>query len=158
MPSGPAPRRNPFDTAVMPSRPLSERISYPSNRSRSLSPGRNHDGGDSGRKGGLDSYRPGGAGSRSRSPMPSRPREGGRRPGGRRDGGDRGARREGGERGARNGREGGRVRKTQEELDAEMEDYFGPGGAGGKQPTVGDASNGAADAGQEAAGDVDMIE
>lgn len=156
MPSGPAPRRNPFDTAVMPSRPLSERISYPSNRSRSLSPDRNRDGGDSGRKGGLDSYRPGGGGSRSRSPMPSRPREGGRRPGGRRDGGggDRGGRREGGERGARNGR----VRKTQEELDAEMEDYFGPGGAGGKQSSAAAASNGAADAGQEAAGDVDMIE
>lgn len=151
MPSGPGPRRNPFDNAVMPGRPLSERISYPSNRSRSRSPAR---GGDSGRKG-LDSYRPG-ENSRSRSPMPSR-REGGRRPGARREGGgDRGGRREGGERGARNGREGGRVKKTQEELDAEMEDYFAPGST--KQASAAPAANGAADPGQEAGGDVDMIE
>ncbi|KAL3964286.1 hypothetical protein ACCO45_001290 [Purpureocillium lilacinum] len=76
------PSRNPFDTAVMPGRPLAERISAPGGRSRSLSPRRRYDEGDAARKG-IDRYIPGG-GNRSRSPMP--PRRGGRRPGGRRDG------------------------------------------------------------------------
>lgn len=57
--------------------------------------------------------------SRSRSPLPPRRREG-RRPGARREGGER-AGRGGGERVARDGR----PKKTQEELDAEMEDYWG---------------------------------
>lgn len=151
MPTGPGPRRNPFDTAVMPSRPLAERISYPSNRSRSLSPSRNLDA-EAARKG-VDSYRPGGKGSRSRSPLPARPREGGRRPGARREGGG------GGDRGPRSGREG-RAKKTQEELDAEMEDYFGHSGAGPKQESTAPAENGTASAvaGQGPADDMDMIE
>ncbi|KAK1769663.1 hypothetical protein QBC33DRAFT_531543 [Phialemonium atrogriseum] len=151
MPTGPTPRRNPFDTAVMPSRPLSERISHPSNQSRSLSPARR----EGSRKGG-DNYRPGGSGSRSRSPLPSRRREGGRRPGARgRGGGDGGG---GGNPAPRNGREG-RLKKTQEELDAEMEDYFGNSGAG-KQQSAAPAANGAANAGvgREPIEDMDMIE
>jgi THO complex subunit 4 len=148
MPSGPAPRRNPFDTAVVPGRSLAERITVPGNRSRSLSPGRNNDEeGSSRRKNDVDRYRPTG----SRSPMPGRRREAGRRPGGRRDGGGRGGER-GGERGARGGRDG-RPRKTQEELDAEMENYFnGDSQAGGQQ------TNGGGAAEQGAGEDIDMIE
>lgn len=121
MPSGP--RRNPFDTAVVPGRPLAERITVPGARSRSMSPRRISD--DEAARKGIDRYRPGGGhGSRSRSPLPPRRREGGRRPGARREGGGRrGDRGERGERGERNGRDG-RPKKTQEELDAEMEDYF----------------------------------
>ncbi|CAJ2513876.1 Uu.00g019950.m01.CDS01 [Anthostomella pinea] len=100
------PRRNPFDNAYMPGR-LADRITRP----RSLSPGDRR----------VDRYVPGGGGSRSRSPLPQR--RGGRRPGARRENG-------GGEnRGGGRGRDGrgrdGRPKKTQEELDAEMADYFG---------------------------------
>lgn len=138
MPS--APRRNPFDTAHMPSRPLAERITVPSDRSRSLSPNRYPDG--------VDRYVPGG-GRLSRSPR----RRGGRRPGARREGGGVG----GGQQNNRGG-EGprgrdGRPRKTQEELDAEMADYFAPGGT--STPTV-NASTEVAGAGN--GDDVDMIE
>lgn len=124
LPSGPA--RNPFDTAVMPGRPLAERISAPGDRTRSLSPHRRIDDEDASRKG-IDRYVPG-QGSRSRSPMPRRQR-GGRRPGARRDNNSRDTRdnREGGrdQEGGRGGRGNPRGKKTQEELDAEMEDYFG---------------------------------
>ncbi|KAK3341535.1 hypothetical protein B0T25DRAFT_558565 [Lasiosphaeria hispida] len=155
MPSGP--RRNPFDTAVVPGRPLAERITKALGaRSRSMSPRRDR---DDDRKG-VDSYRPGGRLSRSRSPLPNRRREGGgRRPGARREGGgggrrgDRGGDR-GGERGDRIPREG-RPKKTQEELDAEMEDYFNGGGGGAQgEPST---SNGAS-ANAPPTEDIDMIE
>ena len=68
----------------------------------------------------VDRYVPG-RGSRSRSPRPRRGRDG-RRPGERRARGERtGGGRGGGERLARDGR----PKKSQEELDAEMEDYWG---------------------------------
>ncbi|KAL2262813.1 hypothetical protein VTK26DRAFT_9395 [Humicola hyalothermophila] len=177
IPAGPA-RRNPFDTAVAPGRPLAERITLPPGRSRSLSPGRGYDdeegsgGGTGGRGGGRrhgggggggDRYRPGGGsgrGSRSRSPMPARRRDGGgRRSGARRDGG-------GGRRGERGGGGGARPKKTQEELDAEMEDYFA--GGGGAQQADGGAGPAPEAAGVNGAGgpaaqqaqveDVEMIE
>ncbi|UKZ77166.1 hypothetical protein TrVFT333_004885 [Trichoderma virens FT-333] len=160
MPSGPS--RNPFDTAVMPGKPLSERISAPGGRSRSLSPPRRYDEEDAARRG-IDRYVPGG--SRSRSPMP--PRRGGRRPGARREGGggrDQDAGR-GGRGGGANGGNGRaartntpRPKKTQEELDAEMEDYFNANG-GAPEP----AAEAAAPSGETAAApaipdDMDMIE
>ncbi|KAI0899892.1 RNA-binding domain-containing protein [Annulohypoxylon nitens] len=137
--SAAAPRRNPFDTAYMPGRPLAERITRP----RSMSPRRNSD-----RDRGVDRYVPG-RGSRSRSP-PRRRGGGGGGGGGRRPG----ARREGGT-STPNGRErtgrDGRPKKTQEELDAEMADYFNPSGGNDAAP--------AAQASTDApAGDVDMIE
>lgn len=97
---------------------------------------------------------------RSRSPIKRRgtPRESGRRPGqGREDSG----------RGGRRGRTdddgrplvGGRPRKTAEELDAEMEDYWGSKkDGGGKANGAGGASNGAATASAPAEDDIDMIE
>ncbi|KAK4681779.1 hypothetical protein QC764_110450 [Podospora pseudoanserina] len=150
MPTGP--RRNPFDTAINP-RPLAERITVPSGRSRSLSPHRQSD--EEAARKGIDRYRPGA--SRSRSPMPPRRREGGG--GGRRQGGG-GRRERGGGRRDDGGRGGGekserRPKKTQEELDAEMEDYFGGGGA--QQNDAAPAANGAA-AQQQTDGDIDMIE
>lgn len=71
--------------------------------------------------------------------MPRR-REG-RRPGARRERGERGGR-GGGERLAKDGR----PKKTQEELDAEMEDYWG------------EKENGNGTAAEAPQGDVDMIE
>ncbi|RYP68905.1 hypothetical protein DL770_008363 [Monosporascus sp. CRB-9-2] len=131
-----APRRNPFDSAHMPGRPLAERITRP----RSLSPPRRSD-----NDRGVDRYVPGRG---SRSPLPRR-RGGGGGGGGRRPGAKREA---GTDTGPPRGRDG-RPKKTAEELDAEMADYFNP-------------SAGTADAPVEAAGtsngqagdDVDMIE
>lgn len=139
---------------MAPSRPLAERITLPGNRSRSLSPGRELHG-DAVRKD-IDRYQPGGKGSRSRSPIPNRRREG-RRPGAGRERVGRGNGAEGG--GQRAGRDG-RPKKTQEELDAEMEDYFT--GAGGAQPEDRPAAaNGSAAAPpvqQDGPEDIDMIE
>jgi len=140
IPAGPAAsRRNPFDSAVRP-RSLADRITLaPGARSRSLSPVRHSD--VSGpAPSNVDRYVPG-QHSRSRSPLPRR--RDGRRPGARRERGDRGGR--GGERLAKDGR----PRKTQEELDAEMEDYWGAK-ENGNEP--------AAAAATEAQDDVDMIE
>ncbi|KAI1416797.1 RNA-binding domain-containing protein [Hypoxylon sp. FL1857] len=130
-----APRRNPFDTAHMPGQSLAERITRP----RSLSPRRNSD------RNRVDSYVPG-RGGRSRSPLPRQ--RGGRRPGARR------------ERGAgtptereRVGRDG-RPKKTQEELDAEMADYFNAGGSNGAAPGPEAGASTAA----QAIDDMDMIE
>jgi THO complex subunit 4 len=123
--------RNPFDTAERPSRSLFDRIEAPANagRSRSESPRRNARRSDVRRPApeGIDRYIPGEGGeSRRRSPMP-------RRGEGRR-GSDRGgpARRPGERRRRSPGKDTdghsivqGRPRKTQEELDAEMEDYWG---------------------------------
>ncbi|CCC06149.1 hypothetical protein SMAC4_00366 [Sordaria macrospora] len=160
MPSGP--RRNPFETAINP-RPLAERITVPGGRSRSISPSRrDRELDEEAARKGIDRYRPGGSGrGRSRSPLPRREggREGGRRPGARREGGGRGGRggrggekSQGGER-TRNGR----PKKTQEELDAEMEDYFGGGGANQENNAApaAEASNGAAASGP-AEDDIDM--
>ncbi|KAI8217426.1 putative RNA-binding protein [Colletotrichum sp. SAR 10_77] len=152
--------RNPFDSAVMPGRPLSERISAPGGRSRSMSPGRKYDMDDAASKG-IDRYIPG---TRSRSPMPRRRGGGGggggRRPGARREGQrDQEGGRGGGGGGGGGGRSNGRTRKTQEELDAEMADYFGGGNSGETAP---EANGGANAAGAAAAtvptDDIDMIE
>ncbi len=93
----------------------------------------------------VDRYVPG-RGSRSRSPRPrgGRGRDG-RRPGARRE---RGERNGGGGRGERLAKDG-RPKKTQEELDAEMEDYWGnkDNGAEGAAPIVAAKED-----------DVDMIE
>lgn len=156
----------------MPGKPLSERISAPGGRSRSLSPHRRYDEEDAARRG-IDRYVPGG-GSRSRSPMPPRRGAGGRRPGARREGGrDQDAARGGqggqGGQGGRGGRGGARAertntprsKKTQEELDAEMEDYFNANG-GAAEPAAEAAAETAAPS--EAApalahaDDIDMIE
>ena len=151
----------------MPGRPLAERITLPASaRSRSsLSPGEEMDA-EAARKG-IDRYRPGGGGggrgSRSRSPLHrGGRRDNGRRPGARgRDAGGRG-----GDGGSRPGRSG-RPRKTQDELDAEMEDYFGANSGsgsrgGGRQEAAAaaPATNGFAAAGDTQAGteDMDMIE
>ncbi|KAF2085450.1 RNA-binding domain-containing protein [Saccharata proteae CBS 121410] len=125
MPSSqPKPARgNPFDTAQRPGRSLFDRIEP---RDRSLSPQRERGGRHSDvskpAPSNIDRYVPGQGGSRSRSPLPRRGgRESGRRPGARRDGGGRGGRRDDG--GRPNAQ--GRPRKTADELDAEMEDYWG---------------------------------
>lgn len=123
----------------MPSRPLAERITAPGDRDRSLSPIRRLE--EEAARKGIDRYVPGGSGSRSRSPMRPR-RGGGRRPGARRD-----APRDQDNRGGQ--RSGGRPRKTQEELDAEMDDYFNAGQA---------AQSSAATAHSEHIDDIDMIE
>ncbi|KAF3062009.1 THO complex subunit 4A [Daldinia childiae] len=150
-----APRRNPFDTAHMPGRSLAERITRP----RSLSPRRYSE-----RDRGVDRYVPGG-GSRSRSPLPRRRGGGGgRRPGARREGREGRDGRDGRE--GREGREGGgtpngrervgrngRPKKTQEELDAEMADYFNPSGGNDTAPAAETAG-----AIVSAIDDVDMIE
>ncbi|PHH50355.1 putative RNA-binding protein [Ceratocystis fimbriata CBS 114723] len=116
-------KRNPFDSAVMPSRSLAERVSDPRDRSRS--PRRNI--ADEDAVGlGIDRYIPGKG--RSRSPV-NRNRNQGRRPGARHEA----VRNNNGRDGQRNRRDGSnnaggnnrRPNKTQEELDAEMADYFG---------------------------------
>ncbi|RSL57148.1 hypothetical protein CEP51_014283 [Fusarium floridanum] len=155
LPTGPA--RNPFDTAVMPSRPLAERISTPGDRARSHSPHRRYDEDEAARKG-IDRYVPGQGGDR-RSPMPRRRGQGGRRPGARRDGGGR----EGGrdQEGGRGGRGNPRAKKTQEELDAEMADYFGGGNAQITEPSNGTEpapAQAQAQAPAAAVDDIDMIE
>ena len=113
---------------------------------------------------GVDRYEPGGRDSRS--PMPGR-RGGGRERGGRRPGARREESGRGGGRG-KEGRPGPRPKKTAEELDAEMEDYFGGNGDGAaaaenKNGTAQQNGNGAAPAATAApaAGgddDIDMIE
>ncbi|KAG4441312.1 hypothetical protein IFR05_003175 [Cadophora sp. M221] len=146
IPSGPSGGRR----APPPSRSLFDRIT-PAHRARSDSPIRHSD--VSGPPPtNVDRYVPGGTRSRSRSPRPRR--RDGRRPGARRERGDRtgGGRAGGGGAGAGAGERlarDGRPRKTQEELDAEMEDYWGQkengNGNGGEAP----APNG---------DDIDMIE
>ncbi|KAI0478550.1 hypothetical protein GGR56DRAFT_327520 [Xylariaceae sp. FL0804] len=143
------PRRNPFDTAYMPGSggSLADRISRPDSRSPN---GRN-----------IDRYVPDGSRDRRRSRSPIR-RRGGRGAGGGGGGGGDGGRRPGArrERGAEGGGDGrprgrdGRPKKTQEELDAEMADYFGPGGdaAGGPAETTAGVQE------TPAGDDVDMIE
>lgn len=144
----PPPRRdNPFDRVENP-RSLFDRIEAPRPRRRSESPvsddnDRNTRRGN--RRGGpndrrsdttkpapdnIDRYVPGQNGGRSDS------RRGGRRPGERRE-------RRGRSDDAGHKLVGGRPRKTQEELDAEMEDYWS-GGAGGNAQTTDASANGPA--------------
>lgn len=164
-----------FDRIQKPTRSMFDRI----DSSDDIGPPRRRGGGGrrddrsySPRKGlrvpeGVDRYEPGGRDSRS--PLPG----GGRRGGGRERGGGRrpGARREengrGSGRGKREeGRPGPRPKKTAEELDAEMEDYFG--GNGGSGATA-ENNNGTQNGGGAAApaapaapavgdDDIDMIE
>ncbi|RDW77305.1 hypothetical protein BP6252_05358 [Coleophoma cylindrospora] len=148
VPSGPSAgrSRNPFDSAVIPGRSLADRITVAGGgRSRSLSPMRRY------APDNVDRYVPGQRDSRSpprRRERRDGGREGGRRPGARRERGDRGATRGPSERTARDGR----PRKTQEELDAEMEDYWGS-----KEKENGAEEAAAAPAAQPQ-DDVDMIE
>ena len=139
--------RNPFDTVVKPSRSLFDRIEEPNGgRDRSRSPGapRRTDTSKPPPEG-VDRYVPGQSRrnrhSRTRSPRGRSPINRRRSPTGRRGEGRRDDQNSG--RGER--REprtvGGRPRKTQEELDREMEDYWGNksdqnGVAGGKQPAA----------------------
>jgi THO complex subunit 4 len=153
--------RNPFDTAERPSRSLFERIESPANdgRSRSDSPRRNARRSNVERPppDGIDRYIPGERNdSRRHSPLP-------RRGEGRRGNSDRGARRPGERRRRSPGKEtdghplvGGRPRKTQEELDAEMEDYWGAKEEAAKQNGTKSAAPDTASASVE--DDVDMIE
>ncbi|MCJ1375987.1 hypothetical protein MMC20_007225 [Loxospora ochrophaea] len=137
--------RNPFDYAVKPGRSLFERVEEPRSGSgrdkRSRSPtGQRRSDTRKPPPEGVDRYVPGGRRSRSRSP----PRRG-----------QRGAR----DRGADSGRRAanGRARKTQDDLDKEMDDYFGT-----KGDSTGVAqANGAVTAVSAAVpgdGDVEMIE
>lgn len=142
----------------MPGRPLAERISAPGDRARSNSPRRRHDADDAARKG-IDRYIPGGRRDRSRSPGGGRDRRGGRRPGARRDG----ARRDGNDSGrdgnGRGGRGNPRGKKSAQELDDEMADYFTGGANNGAENTGADAAAPAETAAPAPTGDdVDMIE
>ena len=114
----------------------------------------------------IDRYVPSSKSRDSRSPV--RRREVGRRPGARREENGRGGGANGGG-GGRRGRTdeegrpliGGRPRKTAEELDAEMEDYWGkPGGGGEASKSNGKveatATNGSAAADGQAE-DTDMV-
>ncbi|KAL8911630.1 MAG: hypothetical protein Q9171_003237 [Xanthocarpia ochracea] len=143
---GSAVARNPFDTVERPSKSLFDRIDDPrfgsrsrnrGGRSRSRSPGKPRRS-DVSRPApdGVDRYVPSPVGGTSR--MRSRsPRRRGRDADGR--GRGRGGERRGG------GREnaGARPRKTQEELDKEMEDYWGPAGQPNGVPAAAGNQNGA---------------
>ncbi|KAL8770002.1 MAG: hypothetical protein Q9209_004249 [Squamulea sp. 1 TL-2023] len=128
---GAAVARNPFDTAERPPKSLFDRIDDPrfgsrsrnrGGRSRSRSPGKPRRS-DVSRPApeGVDRYvpPPGGGSSRMRSRSPRRRGV---------DVGGRGRGRGGERRGAGRENAGARPRKTQEELDKEMEDYWGPAG------------------------------
>ncbi|OAL73394.1 RNA binding domain-containing protein [Trichophyton violaceum] len=168
VPSAAPRRRNPFDSAEMPKGSLFDRAERPRGRdSRSLSPeAAEASGGRRGRRNNtnlappdnIDRYVPG-----QRSPI--RKHDSGRNRG-RRGGGGGGGRDSREATGSRN-RGSGRTKKTQEELDQEMEDYWGKANA----DTAGGANNNAAEnqpaAAQPAAQpapaagaeeDIDMIE
>jgi THO complex subunit 4 len=162
--------RNPFDTAIVPGRSLFERIEDPGNRargnvtrggvgrSRSRSPGAPRRTNTSKpAPEGVDRYVPprDGRGSGRRR---SRSRSIGRRGRARED--RRGRAWEEGREKAANGR----VRKTQEELDREMEDYWSASGtaeANGTQTAMNGETTGNLNGAPAAAiddGDIDMIE
>ncbi|KAL9598367.1 MAG: hypothetical protein Q9219_004529 [cf. Caloplaca sp. 3 TL-2023] len=121
-----APARNPFDTVERPSRSLFDRIDGPqfgsegrtrAGRSRSRSPGKP-------RRSDVSKPAPEGV-DRYVPPRAARSRVRSRSPGRRED--TRGRARGGRERrGGRTENAGARPRKTQEELDKDMEDYWGP--------------------------------
>ncbi|KIH91787.1 RNA-binding protein [Sporothrix brasiliensis 5110] len=168
------------NVAVGSGRPLAERISRP--RKRGGDDGDDQDGQDDeegdGRtslsvaaRRGIDRYVPGsdstagggGSGrlSRSRSPPPRR-RDGGRRPGERRGGRNGNGRSDNNNNNNNNNQNGGggggnrRPRKTQEELDAEMADYFVEGSNGAATATAAPAVEAAA-AAHDDGDDTDMI-
>ena len=129
VPSAPrGPPRSPLDTAPPPSRSLFDRISGPDTRNRrrarSASPTRHSDVTRPAPQG-IDRYVPGQRGGRSpirrRGTPRDIPRDGGRRPGARRE--PRPRKDDDGHAMVQ-----GRPRKTQEELDAEMADYWGGNG------------------------------
>lgn len=114
---------------------------------------------------GIDRYVPGEGSGRSPSRRNGGGRESGRRPGERRErgGGEAGGRGRGGRERTERGENGGgrmvngRPRKTQEELDAEMEDYWGNAHAAeaSAAPAVATAAPTAAAVADD---DIDMIE
>ncbi|KAL8813630.1 MAG: hypothetical protein Q9200_000112 [Gallowayella weberi] len=141
--------RNPFDTVERPPKSLFDRIDDPRfgsasrsrmGRSRSRSPGKPRRS-DLSRPApeGVDRYVPPSAGGRSRvrSRSPRRRRE---------DVGGRGRGRGGERRGGGRENAGARPRKTQDELDKEMEDYWGPTGQpdGGAAAAASGTQNGVA--------------
>lgn len=136
------PARNPFDNAVMPGKPLADRISAPGERRR-------NDDDDAARRG-IDRYIPPGGRNRSRSPGGGQ-RRGGRRPGARREGGGRDGE-------ARGGRGNPRAKKTAQELDDDMADYFTGGNNEEAQADTAVAAPAAAPAAAPTGDDVDMIE
>lgn len=144
--------RNPFDTAERPSRSLFDRVEK---RSRSESPQSRPRRGNRGDD--IDRYVPGErSDSRRRSPFPPRRggndnRRGSRRPGERSRGGLR-ADTEG------HKASQGRPRKTQEELDAEMEDYWGKTEDTPAASTQGAIGTTTTTAAAPVDNDVDMIE
>lgn len=157
-----------FDRVERPARSLFDRIESGAG-GRDDGAGRRRDRSDSPRRRAVpdhvDRYVPGSRDSRSPMRRRGTPREPGRRPGQRREGGAAGGGRDAAPRRSRQDEDGhkivgGRPRKTAQELDAEMDDYWG----GGQPPP---ASNGAEAAGNGSAaaenataagGDVDMIE
>ncbi|OJD32342.1 rna binding domain-containing protein [Diplodia corticola] len=161
-PSGPS-RRNPFDSVERPSRSLFERIEG-GRSNRSLSPDRpRHSDTTKPAPAGIDRYVPGEDDGRRLSP-PRRRGDGGRREAGRRPGERRQQPRGKKPDGEGKPAVGGRPRKTVEELDAEMADYFGGGGE--DESAGGHASNGAGAAASTAPAnsapanidDIDMVE
>ena len=155
-PAGPStngrPARNPFDHVEKPSRSLFDRIESSTDEIGSSRAGRNGRGGRrsvSPAKDGVDRYVPSHRRESSRSPIRRRgtPRETGHRPGARREHSGRPGPRGGGAGGGavrrtdserRQQGTGARPRKTVDELDAEMNDYWGDGGAGqGQGQTAG---------------------
>lgn len=135
-PSSSKPVRNPFDFVEKPARSLFERIGPIGDKNRGGRRGRSASPDSRPSRPDVDRYVPRERRA-SRSPIRRRgtPRESGRRPGARREESGRGGRGgRGGIRGGRGDGEGraatqGRPKKTAEELDAEMDNYWG--GAGG---------------------------
>jgi THO complex subunit 4 len=124
-----AAQRNPFDTAVKPGRSLFDRIETPATRSRSRSPGApRRTNVEKPPPDGVDRYVPSASSnrrrrSRTRSPRRRSPISRTKSPiRGRGRGGDGGRGERERERGPRLAN--GRPRKTQEDLDKEMEDYW----------------------------------
>lgn len=168
--SAPRRGRNPFDNVEKPKGSLFDRVERPGGRdARSLSPTGNRsesaeDGGRRrrGRRGGANNRR-----SDVSKPAPEhidRYIPGQRSPA-RRGGGGGGGRRQGGEN--KESRRGGnpRPKKTQEQLDQEMEDYWGSGAAPGAAEQAEQTAPAPAAAAEEPAAaapagddDIDMIE
>lgn len=175
-------RENPFDRVENP-RSLFDRVEAPKvggRRARSASPGYDRSNVDGRSRGvrdpplrdrrsdvsrpapdGIDRYVPGQDEGKSSSRQRYGGREGGRRPGEKRERGGEQAGREG--RGAEGRRVvNGRPRKTQEELDAEMEDYWGTSSSvnvdASRNGAVPAASLSAVQASAASGEDIDMIE
>lgn len=152
-------RRNPLDNAEKPRGSLFDRTERPRSRDvRSLSPGNESEGSGKIRRSDvskpppdhIDRYVPGQRSPRRRN---DGDRNRGRRPGERRDG------RNGSAAGRERRTANGRPRKTQEELDQEMEDYWGTNTSGntGQQTTEQPAAP-STQTDQVADDDIDMIE